>query len=171
MNKIKQFFANPTHWQRLAILSVLSMFISHLILLSRQGSKSDGEIDFFAVIAGAAILLFVVGWSALNGASDTKFISRTIGVVCASFETHRLGYSYIWPEKLNELEEPTFYLFGIILIVGLLIQSLFGKTVSDYLAIIHSQLVKLKKGRLSKMVSKSSIATTKVGNNNNQDSP
>ncbi len=170
MNKIKQFFANPTHWQRLAILCVLSMFISHLILLSRQG-KSDGEIDFFAVIAGAAILLFVIGWSALNGASDTKFISRTIGVVCASFECHRLGYSYIWPDKLNELEEPTFYIFGITLIAGLLIQSLFGKTVSDYLMIIHSQAVKLRKGRFSKMMSKSGIATTKVDNKHNRELP
>ncbi len=171
MDRIKRFFASPTQWQRLAILSVLVMFISHVILLSRQGSKSDGEIDFFAVIAGAAILLFVVGWSALNGACDTKFISRTIGVVCASFETHRLVYSYIWPDKLNELEEPTFYLFGIILIAGLLVQSLFGKTMSDYLAMVHSQIIKLKKGSLDKMMSKSSVAMTKVDSTNDKGSP
>jgi ABC-type polysaccharide/polyol phosphate export permease len=169
MDKIKRFFANPTHWQRLAILSVISMFISHLILLSMQGAKSNGEVDFFAVIAGAVILLFVVGWSALNGSSDTKFISRTVGVVCASFEIHRLGYSYIWPEKLNELQEPTFYVFGIILIAGLLLQSLFGKTVSDCLVMIKEKAQQLKTIKLPKIAGKSSVATTLLNSKNKQE--
>ena len=93
MEKLKQFFAAPTYWQRLALLSLLSMFISHIILLSSQAQapESKGEVDVFAIVAGAVILLFVVGWSALNGTSSPKFVSRTIGVVCASFEIHRLG--------------------------------------------------------------------------------
>ncbi len=166
MEKIQQFFAAPTYWQRLALLSLLSMFISHLILLSAQGSASKGEVDIFAVVAGAVILLFVMGWSALNGSSDTKFISRTIGVVCASFEIHRLIYSCIWPEKLNEIEEPTFYIFAIILIIGLLIQSLTGKTASDFFILVRSKSsgginLKLPKINLPKKRSKTDIAYSK----------
>lgn len=171
MEKLKQFFAAPTYWQRLALLSLLSMFISHLILLSSrvQSAESKGEVDIFAVVAGAVILLFVVGWSALNGTSNPKFISRTIGVVCASFEIHRLGYSFIWPKKLDELGQPTFQVFAIVLIVGLLVQSLTGKTASDLALMIKEQTNKLNKIKLPKiMVQKGSTLTTKKEITENQ---
>jgi hypothetical protein len=154
MDKLKQFFASPTQWQRLALLSLLSMFISHLILLGSQASGSSGGIDVFAVVAGAVILLFVVGWSALNGTSNTKFVSRTIGVVCASFEIHRLAYSFIWPEKLNELGAPTFQVFAIVLIVGLLLQSLTGKSPSDLMMALKGKLQGINKIKLPRVVLK-----------------
>ncbi|MCG8333549.1 MAG: hypothetical protein MJE63_03470 [Proteobacteria bacterium] len=154
MEKIKQFFAAPTQWQRLALLSLLSMFISHLILLSSQASGSSDEIDIFSLVAGAVILLFVVGWSALNGTSSPKFVTRSIGVVCGSFEIHRLAYSFIWPKKLNEIEAPTFQIFAITLIIGLLLQSLTGKSLSDLMVGIKARLQRENKAKLTKVVPK-----------------
>ncbi len=168
MEKVKQFFASPTHWQRLALLSLLSMFISHLILISAKGADSKGEVDLFAVVAGAVILLFVVGWSALNGTSSTRFISRTIGVVCASFEMHRLIYSFIWPEKLDEFSEPTFHIFAIVLIVVLLVQSLTGKSTTDLLTLLKEKDYKDYKVNLPKVLPKVSIAIQKKSKNEDQ---
>ncbi len=159
MEKIKQFFAAPTQWQRLALLSLLSMFISHLILLSSQSSGASNEIDIFSLVAGAVILLFVVGWSALNGTSSPKFVTRSIGVVCGSFEIHRLAYSFIWPKKLNEMEAPTFQVFAITLIIGLLLQSLTGKSLSDLLVGIKEKLQRGNKATLAKVVPKEQETT------------
>ncbi len=142
MEKIKQFFAAPTNLQRLALLSLLSMFISHIILLSANGSDSKGEIDLFVVIVGVFILLFVVGWSTLNGVHNPKFVSRTIGTILASFEIHRIIYSVIWPKRLDELREPTFQVFAILLIVALLYQSLVGSPVTSIFIVLREQSVK-----------------------------
>ncbi len=162
MEKIKQFFAAPTNWQRLALLSLLSMFISHIILLSAKSSEPKGQIDLFAVVVGVFILLFVVGWSTLNGTHSPKFVSRTIGTIFASFEIHRIIYSYIWPKRLDELREPTFQIFAIFLIFTLLFQSLVGETMSNIFIMLRDKVNKEFKLKFPKILLLINTTLTKI---------
>lgn len=124
--KIKAFFSNPKAWQRLILLSLLTMFISHLsIRISGSG------FDVFTLIFGGLILAFVIGWSSFNGEVDLFFLGRSFGVVITSFELYRMFYSYLYPEVLDVMGTATgdFKGFTIILGSGFYIQSLVGKTI------------------------------------------
>jgi len=123
---IKLFFSNPTAWQRLVLLSVLTMFLSHLSI------RTDGSgFDVFTLVLGGLILAFVIGWSSFNGELDLLFLGRSLGIVITSFELHRVGYSLIYPEFLDEMGTAAlqFKSLSLLLFFGFYAQCMAGRTI------------------------------------------
>ncbi len=128
LQSIQNFFSKPTSWQRITILAVLAMFISHLSI------KEGGGVDYFTVFCGLLILAFVVGWSSLNGDLNLKFAGRSIGIIASTVELHRIAYSIAYPEKLEESGGAiSFQIMGISLMLLLFLKCLTGKSIMSLL--------------------------------------
>lgn len=140
-----RFYSSPRPYQRLIVLSVLTMFLSHLSVRT-VGSG----FDLFMTVFQVMILGFIVGWSWFTGDFTLKFFFQIAGIFVCSIETHRLIFSRFYPNTLDVMGSATldYKIISIVFILFFYVTCLTGKSVYDIAAGVKRPEVRISRPRI-----------------------
>lgn len=155
---LQQLYTAPTIHQRLAVLTVLTVFLSHMqMLLSHRAQP--GTTDGMITGIGVAFLVFILGWSSFAGSDDIGiYLTRGAAVMITSFLLHRIGFYFSHENAVKTISDDLLQnICTITIIVAVFIRMFLGLTVREMLEKIQKpvplnpkflQRLRSKKGAL-----------------------